>query len=469
MGFLGLTYRRPPSQPIGRPTDEENNESLAQQSVASIHSDTSIGIPDALQFDRIMDGGTCPPCTVRDFLNYLIYIEHSAENLQFLLWHRSYVRRFHSADTPDLALAPEWTEEEQDETFAKLQKEYRDGLRRDPASVAAVLKGTDFEKDSNTFATGNPRFLDSRTPVFFEMGNSNPFSTPPGTPSLNDRGSSSEYGTAGSPAAASWRRQANEAFAAVGIKAPFTIQPFREEIDRVIATYIMDNAPRQLNLSARERQQLLIALSQTTHPTAFRQVERSVESTLRMQAHPNFIRWSICNGNPARVFFANFLGAFLIVGSLVAYILLCLSSVPRGYRAIPAVGMVLGVSTQCAALKGMCVVLHGMHHRHVRPWEMFVDEEVELREDGSDEKGSGPHGASSSTFSSSNSYEDQPWVVKYEKRNLIRKVFDREVWIQEPALRSIQDTIFVQAMLVAAVSTAILTAIFVCVPGGNFY
>lgn len=69
-----------------------------------------------------------------------------------------------------------------------------------------------------------------------------------------------------------------------------TIQPFREEIDRVIATYVMDGAPRQLNLSARERKQLLIALSHTTHPTAFRQVAWSVESTLRMQAHPNFIR-----------------------------------------------------------------------------------------------------------------------------------------------------------------------------------
>lgn len=127
--------------------------------------------------------------------------------------------------------------------------------------------------------------------------------------------------------------------------------------------------------------------------------------------------------------------------------------------------MVLGVSTQCAALKGMCVVLHGMHHRHVRPWELFVDEEVELR----DEKEDGAFKESFESFGSSNSYEDQPWVVKYQKRNLVRKVFDREVWIQEPALRSIQDTIFVQALLVAAVAAGSLTAVFVCVPGGKFY
>lgn len=184
-----------------------------------------------------------------------------------------------------------------------------------------------------------------------------------------------------------------------------------------------------------------------------------------MQAHPNFIRWAICNGNPARVVFANLLGAFLIIGSLVAYILLCLSSVPRGFRAIPAAAMVLGVSTLCAAIKGMCVVLHGMHHRHVRPWELFVDEEVELR----DEKEGGGFKGSFESFGSTNSYEDEPWVVKYQKRNLVRKVFDREVWIQEPALRSIQDTIFVQALLVAGVTAGALTAIFVCVPGGKLY
>jgi len=227
----------------------------------------------------------------------------------------------------------------------------------------------------------------------------------------------------------------------------------------------MDGAPRQLNLSARERRHVLLAVSHTTHPSAFRQVARSIESSLRMQAHPNFIRWSICNGNTARVTFANLLGAFLIVGALVAYVLLLLSAAPRGYRALPAIVMVLGVSTQCAALKGMCVVLHGMHHRHVRPWELFVDEEVELRDEKEWSEGKESFESSCST----NSYEDEPWVVKYQKRNLVRKVFDREVWIQEPALRSIQDTIFVQAMLVALVVAGALTAVFVCVPGAGLY
>lgn len=98
-----------------------------------------------------------------------------------------------------------------------------------------------------------------------------------------------------------------------------------------------------------------------------------------------------------------------------------------------------------------------MHHRHLRPWELFEDPEAE-----------GEKTSLDSTWTSK-SYEDQPWVIKYEKRNVVRKVFDREVWIQEPALRQIQDTIFIQSMLAALLFGGVLTAIFVNVPGGNFF
>ncbi len=106
----------------------------------------------------------------------------------------------------------------------------------------------------------------------------------------------------------------------------------------------------------------------------------------------------------------------------------------------------------------MCVVLHGMHHRHLRPWELFEDPEAE----------SGQKDSLDSTWTSK-SYEDQPWIIKYEKRNVIRKVFDREVWIQEPALRQIQDIIFIQSMLAALLFAGIIVAIFVNVPGGHFF
>lgn len=104
-----------------------------------------------------------------------------------------------------------------------------------------------------------------------------------------------------------------------------------------------------------------------------------------------------------------------------------------------------------------------MHHRHLRPWELFT-------EDADDSKDSFDMSKTSfDSLSSSNSYEDEPWVAKYEKRNILRKILDREVWIQEPALRQIQDTIFLQAIGGGLTITVLSVGIFCAFPKGNYY
>lgn len=245
---------------------------------------------------------------------------------------------------------------------------------------------------------------------------------------------------------------------------PVTVQPYREEINRIISIYIADGGSRQLNLSSKERGALLHALQNTTHPSAFKDVMATVEWSLRCQAHPNFIRWTICNGNRPRVIFARGLGIAGIVAGLVVAIILTLSTAGRAWRVMSMIGFFIGISTLIAAWKGMCVVLHGMHHRHLRPWELFTSDDepqgVDTKLDSMD---------TFSSHASSNSWEDEPWVAKYEKRNVVRKVFDREVWIQEPALRQIQDTIFLQAILGALLISGIAVGIFCAIPKGNYF
>lgn len=82
----------------------------------------------------------------------------------------------------------------------------------------------------------------------------------------------------------------------------------------------------------------------------------TVERALRHQAHPNFIRYAICNGNRPRVIFARCLGVGGIVGGLTCALILTLSSAGRGWRALSAIGFFIGISTLIAAWKGMCVV-----------------------------------------------------------------------------------------------------------------
>ncbi|KAJ9615373.1 hypothetical protein H2200_001448 [Cladophialophora chaetospira] len=440
---LPLSYRRPAYVSSSR-NSIESEKSGRVESITS-NSSCPYGIPDALSFDRIISGGTCPPVSTREFMDFLRYIEYDAENLQFYLWFKDYCKRFDELPESERKLAPEWTAE--DALAERTMSEKEKLPKKIGGSAAAVLKGTDFDPNTKGgIAEGAP----------------NPFNTPPRTPSATDRDSMvpstvgySEDGTT-LRGTNNHNKRTEAAFEEAGTLQPFTVQPFREEISRIIATYIADGGSRLLNLSAKEKAVLLKALSVTTHPSAFRDVIATVEWTLRHQAHPNFIRWTICNGNKPRQAFARFLGVAGIVGGLVYAIVITLSSANRGWRALAFLGFFIGVATLFAAWKGMCVVLHGMHHRHLRPWELFGDES-DGYSDYDMKKGS------FDSLGSSNSYEDEPWVAKYEKRNLIRKVFDREVWIQEPALRQIQDTIFVQALLTAFVSGAITTAIFLAV------
>ncbi|KAK4151330.1 fumble-domain-containing protein [Chaetomidium leptoderma] len=398
MDLLPLTYRRPAHVEKPEFLDSQaslHNDRRSSDSLKPVDLCGTMGIPSALSFDRIMDGGTCPPCTIRDFMNYLLYVERSAENLQFFLWNRDYATRFAAAKTTDISLAPEWTQTMEDEAVARIRKEHAEKTRKAPKGVVDFFKGTDFEKGG-----GDATRKDSVVSV---------------------------TETCSSPA--------SQAFTSAGVKAPFTIQPFRKELDRVIASYIMDGAPRQLNLSDSEQKAVLEALSFTTHPSAFRLITRQIEATLRQQAHPNFIRWSICNGNPARAAFARGLGAGTVLIGIVVAVILTLSSAGRGYRALAAIGWMVGFATLMAAYKGM--------------------------PDGDDEDDAvGVSKRSFNSFGAANSYEDQPWVVRYRKRNVVRKIFDREVWVEEPALRQIQDTIFVQSILFAFLCSAVLTALF---------
>lgn len=448
-----ITYSRPPR--ISRVSSLESLSGAQKQksindSITSGSSGMSHGIPEALSFDRIISGGVCPPCTTRDFMNYLKYIELAAENLQFFLWHRDYTKRFSELSEKDQVLSQPWEKENAESELQPRSKHLSPGM-------AAVFKGTDFSNE------GGIRIAESEK--------HNPFFTPPRTPNSemkrDGRGSIDSY--EGSVATLEGRIDHNDvaagAFQSAGLKwDPLSVQPYREEITRIISIYIADGGTRQLNLSSKERNALLHALQNTTHPSAFREVVTTVEWSLRCQAHPNFIRWTIYNGNRPRVVFARGLGIGGIVGGLITATVITLSSASRSWRALSLIGFLIGISTLIAAWKGMCVVLHGMHHRHLRPWELFTSDEEAA---GQDMKRDSVE--SFASHNSSNSYEDEPWVVKYEKRNIARKIFDREVWIQEPALRQIQDTIFLQSLLGALLLSVIIVGIFCAFPKGNYF
>ena len=47
---------------------------------------SNAAIPPELSFENVICNKCSPPCSLQDFLDYLTYVSHDAENLQFYLW-----------------------------------------------------------------------------------------------------------------------------------------------------------------------------------------------------------------------------------------------------------------------------------------------------------------------------------------------------------------------------------------------
>ncbi|KAI4175190.1 MAG: hypothetical protein LQ346_008107, partial [Caloplaca aetnensis] len=250
-------------------------------------------------------------------------------------------------------------------------------------------------------------------------------------------------------------------------KPSVTIQPHRSEINRVISHYLAPNSPRELNLSHKTRSAVLHALQHTTHPSAFSLVRDIVEGTLRGQSHPNFIRWSICNGNKPRVLFVRNAGIAHVAGGIILALILILSSAGRYWRLFSVPLFLIGFAIGIAAYKGLCVIIHTGHCRNLRPWEQFGDgaslnsksfdnnhniisddDQAALSTDdvyGMSERGeSGKRGVSMETFGTNNGYDHELWVERYKRKPLLQRIFAENIWIQNETVRVLQDRIVVQ-------------------------
>ena len=159
------------------------------------------------------------PCTVRDFMNYLVYIEHSAENLQFYLWYRDYAKRFAEAKTSDTGLAPVWTQSQHDAALQSAQMATITQKRDTKPEAAGIFQGTDFERVPKVTATEST---------------AGAFTTPPRTPaealspnatahpwdSTHGLSEPQSLHTTTNSNAESHHQQAGEAFIAAGLKQP---------------------------------------------------------------------------------------------------------------------------------------------------------------------------------------------------------------------------------------------------------
>lgn len=400
------------------------------------------------------------PCSLQDFMDYLVYVTHDAENLQFYLWMVDYFRRFAKAPKEETSLSPKWSFDEKPPSLNG-DKSFSLNGANSPQKIAdrtvsfAGVEEIDFDNtdDISNASTVGDR-LSCYQQCFQQRDTSFKYSSEPFDIDPDSRAGSKQ--------------------------ASCVNQPFRSEIKKIVSHYITPGSPRELNLSHRDRAALLYALENTTHPSAFSVVKNMLDMTLRNRAHPNFIRWSICNGNMPRTFcLRGFAIMNISIGFIIA-ILFTLSSLSRWFRIIAALEWWFGITNIIAAYQGLCVLLHRRHTRNIRPWE--IDESHHERGHSGDDVEASYHGGNleyseaksrwpvrMEVFGPANNYLKESWIEKDQRKSVWSKIKDKKVRVEETGLRILQNRIIWQAELWALMITIPLTTAFVALPQGQFY
>jgi hypothetical protein len=202
-----------------------------------------------------------------------------------------------------------------------------------------------------------------------------------------------------------------------------------------------------------------------------------VEAGLRTQSHPNFIRWSICNGNKPRVLFVLHSGIFHVVAGLILAAFLVLSGLSRWWRLFALPLFLVGFSIGVAAHRGLCVIIHSSRSRAVRPWEQVgelasspsiagtFDEEGAIS---MDDRSTVAHRSTKSTlldpFGPPSSRGHELWMARYKATPLMRKIFAPQIWIKSDTIRMLQDRIVLQSHLWSVLISVPLTAALIALP-----
>ncbi|KAK3315125.1 hypothetical protein B0H66DRAFT_642403 [Apodospora peruviana] len=454
------------------------------------------GIPVELAFEDVIKNRTSPPCSLNDFMDYLFYVEHNAESLQFFLWYCDYIQRWSGLLPRQKALSQPWDPEKATEPRSRFITYSHKRARSDKMGKIINIMEMESERKStrdSSSSSSQPPEASSRKSTSSSSTTTTASFSHPRTPSsasvLSPTESTKE----------DWQ--------------PFTIQPFRDEISRVVRQYIAESAPRQLNLSPKDRESCLRAAQHTTHPSALLPAFTLAEANLRSR-HPSFIRWSRSNTNPARNVFSRVVGLLLILLGFGIDILLILSHRSHYLRIMCLVPWWPGITIFIAGWRCLCIVLHFRKARQLRPWEQECFDE-DGTDDGSSqdsEKHAGRiavpqkenkpplsesasqqqqhqhthtqknHSVSSTTssridplrkeslqtFGPRNEYvREEGWLAAYRRKTLAQRVWDETMPVQNRALRILQDRAVFFAVLWGGIVASTLTVGSLFIPSGN--
>ncbi|OIW27435.1 hypothetical protein CONLIGDRAFT_633801 [Coniochaeta ligniaria NRRL 30616] len=409
---------------------------------------------------------TWQPCSLNDFMDYLFYVEHNAENLQFFLWYCDYVQRWSALLPRQKALSDIWNPEKAGEPPAAsrfIRYSHKRATSDKMNKIISIMEMNQSRRTSEDRTAGHGRHNSASTN----------YSRPR---------TSSSVSSIMSPADVKEDWQ------------PFTIQPFRDEVTKIVKHYIVESSPRQLNLTQQDRDACLHAISHTTHPSALLPAFLVAEANLKGCSHPAFVRWSISNATKARIITLVSLSLLLTALGLALDVLLILSRLNHFLRILCVLLWWPGVAILTAAGRyHLCLFLHFRNVRQVRAWELTCDEvenhpvKIEVTHNGNFHKHTRKETAASisttsssrspdplrkpslQTFGPENQPDTEPWTRLHASKSLYAKVWEETVAVQNQSLQTMQDRAAFLSIVWGWLVASMLAVASLFVPSGNIF
>ncbi|RUS33681.1 hypothetical protein BC938DRAFT_470574 [Jimgerdemannia flammicorona] len=210
------------------------------------------GFKNEITLEAVLEDKLSSPVSKTDFRLYLTYEEHSVENLDFFEWYQDYKKRFDDLPCATKSLSP------------PPQKQYR--ALGNPSSTTIDMELLQHSKTPPSLIPYIPTFAEPDSNVI----------------ELEHLRDSTKFLQRPLPAS---------------IPAPTTttsLQPFRLEIDHILATHIIQGSPNELNLTAAARDYILKHARLTTDPRALLPAVEEALETMRQGSFVNF--WKLTAG-----------------------------------------------------------------------------------------------------------------------------------------------------------------------------
>ncbi|KAK1970510.1 hypothetical protein LY78DRAFT_627968 [Colletotrichum sublineola] len=405
-------------------------------------------IPSQLAFEEVIRNNTASPCSLNDFMDFLVYVEQDAEPLQFFLWYCGYIHSWTTGLTPEeRVLAPRW---DPDRGRTPRPQERR---ANNSSKVSSILDMLDEESDRRVSKAGNSRHKRNNASLAAKF--------PHPTMAVIEEERDEED------------REATD------FQAEPASQPFRADINAITNHYIVLDSPRRLNLTKDDRNAVLAATATTTHPSALLLAFEKAEAILRGKLHPDFIRYSMANANRATTRLLRFLGFLLLFLGLAADAVLVLSPVSRYYRLLSMPLLFAGFAILVAALDGVSLSLYLARKRQIRPWEAPDDLEAGTGAEKHHRRKATPESVAGAvdplrkqslqTLGPANVFSGEDWVDAYERRRWWQLVFERKSGSQNQHLRILQHGVVLGAVLWATLTTAGIGVGSIFIPSHNMF